>query len=168
MRGCNDLHKNQGRNGLDNGWIQFHNVRVPRENMLMRWAQVWLIYVAFIYVLCRCLPMVSTRSHPKLSSVMELLLEVEFQWFRILQVTAKEYIITPLDYAKKALTIAIRYSAVRRQFLGKSYRSEFICRFNWKTRTTDFRLSITSIQTHAITSNLLCIPFYSSASYKEI
>lgn len=29
-----------GRQGLDNGWIQFTNVRVPRENMLMRWAQV--------------------------------------------------------------------------------------------------------------------------------
>jgi len=28
------------RNGLDNGWIQFTNVRIPRENMLMKWAQV--------------------------------------------------------------------------------------------------------------------------------
>lgn len=25
---------------IDNGWIQFHNVRIPRENMLMRWAKV--------------------------------------------------------------------------------------------------------------------------------
>lgn len=30
----------QGRNGIDNGWIQFNNVRVPRENMLAKWAQV--------------------------------------------------------------------------------------------------------------------------------
>lgn len=29
-----------GRNGLDNGWIQFTQVRIPRENMLMRWGQV--------------------------------------------------------------------------------------------------------------------------------
>lgn len=30
----------QGRHGLDNGWIQFTHVRIPRENMLMRWATV--------------------------------------------------------------------------------------------------------------------------------
>lgn len=29
-----------GRNGLDNGYIQFSNVRVPRQNMLQRWATV--------------------------------------------------------------------------------------------------------------------------------
>ncbi len=29
-----------GRQGVDNGWIQFHQVRVPRENMLSRWCQV--------------------------------------------------------------------------------------------------------------------------------
>jgi acyl-CoA oxidase len=29
-----------GRNGLDNGWIQFNHVRVPRKHMLQRWASV--------------------------------------------------------------------------------------------------------------------------------
>eukprot|EP01130_Rhizamoeba_saxonica_P015727 TRINITY_DN7105_c0_g1_i1.p1 TRINITY_DN7105_c0_g1~~TRINITY_DN7105_c0_g1_i1.p1 ORF type:complete len:685 (+),score=141.56 TRINITY_DN7105_c0_g1_i1:39-2093(+) len=29
-----------GRGGLDNGWIQFSSVRIPRENMLARWATV--------------------------------------------------------------------------------------------------------------------------------
>ncbi|CAG8483788.1 1261_t:CDS:10, partial [Scutellospora calospora] len=29
-----------GRHGLDNGWIQFSNVRIPRKNMLMRWSKV--------------------------------------------------------------------------------------------------------------------------------
>ncbi|RKP07691.1 acyl-CoA dehydrogenase/oxidase [Thamnocephalis sphaerospora] len=29
-----------GRQGLDNGWIQFNGVRIPRKNMLMRWATV--------------------------------------------------------------------------------------------------------------------------------
>lgn len=29
-----------GRNGLDNGWIRFSHVRIPRMNMLMRYAQV--------------------------------------------------------------------------------------------------------------------------------
>lgn len=30
----------QGRNGIDNGWIQFTNVRIPRTNMLMRYTKV--------------------------------------------------------------------------------------------------------------------------------
>jgi len=29
-----------GRNGLDNGWIQFSGLRIPRTNMLMRWTSV--------------------------------------------------------------------------------------------------------------------------------
>ena len=29
-----------GRAGLDNGWIQFSSVRIPRTNMLMKWGQV--------------------------------------------------------------------------------------------------------------------------------
>jgi len=28
-----DLGSKAGRNGLDNGWILFSNVRIPRENM---------------------------------------------------------------------------------------------------------------------------------------
>jgi acyl-CoA oxidase len=35
-----DMGAKAGRQGLDNGWIQFNNVRIPRKNMLMRWAQV--------------------------------------------------------------------------------------------------------------------------------
>jgi len=37
---CGDIGAKQGRRGLDNGWIQFTQVRIPRENMLMRWARV--------------------------------------------------------------------------------------------------------------------------------
>lgn len=37
---CGDVGAKAGRHGLDNGWIQFTHVRVPRENMLMRWAAV--------------------------------------------------------------------------------------------------------------------------------
>ncbi|RKP26128.1 acyl-CoA dehydrogenase/oxidase C-terminal [Syncephalis pseudoplumigaleata] len=29
-----------GRGGLDNGWIQFNHVRIPRKHMLQRWASV--------------------------------------------------------------------------------------------------------------------------------
>lgn len=34
------LGAKMGRAGVDNGWIQFSNVRIPRENMLMKWAHV--------------------------------------------------------------------------------------------------------------------------------
>ncbi|CAG8689597.1 7965_t:CDS:10 [Funneliformis caledonium] len=35
-----DIGAKYGRNGLDNGWIQFSHVRIPRTNMLMKWAKV--------------------------------------------------------------------------------------------------------------------------------
>ncbi len=35
-----DIGAKMGRAGLDNGWIQFSSVRVPRTNMLMKWGQV--------------------------------------------------------------------------------------------------------------------------------
>ncbi|KAJ3342254.1 Peroxisomal acyl-coenzyme A oxidase 1 [Entophlyctis luteolus] len=37
---CGDVGPKAGRLGLDNGWIQLTNVRVPLDNMLMRWMQV--------------------------------------------------------------------------------------------------------------------------------
>ncbi|CAG8452019.1 4540_t:CDS:10, partial [Acaulospora morrowiae] len=35
-----DIGAKYGRNGLDNGWIQFSHIRIPRENMLMKWSKV--------------------------------------------------------------------------------------------------------------------------------
>ncbi|ORZ41163.1 acyl-CoA dehydrogenase/oxidase [Catenaria anguillulae PL171] len=35
-----DIGAKAGRQGLDNGWLQFTHVRVPRTNMLSRWARV--------------------------------------------------------------------------------------------------------------------------------
>ncbi|KAJ3105274.1 fatty-acyl coenzyme A oxidase [Phlyctochytrium planicorne] len=35
-----DIGAKAGRNGLDNGWIQVTQARVPRTNMLMKWCQV--------------------------------------------------------------------------------------------------------------------------------
>lgn len=34
------LGAKMGRQGLDNGWVRFNRVRVPRDHMLCRWAQV--------------------------------------------------------------------------------------------------------------------------------
>jgi len=86
-----DCGAKMGRNGIDNGWIQFHNVRVPRTNMLMRWAQVKEdgTYVA----------------PPKAQMAYGALIGGRVN---MIQDSA--------DYAKKGLTIAVRYSAVRRQF----------------------------------------------------
>ncbi len=35
-----DVGPKRGRNGLDNGWIQFDHFRIPRKQMLMKWSQV--------------------------------------------------------------------------------------------------------------------------------
>ncbi|KAF8924783.1 fatty-acyl coenzyme A oxidase [Dissophora ornata] len=35
-----DVGKNKGRDGIDSGWIQFTNVRIPRTNMLMKHTKV--------------------------------------------------------------------------------------------------------------------------------
>jgi len=42
MPGVNigDCGPKMGRDGIDNGWIQFDHVRIPREDMLMKWAKV--------------------------------------------------------------------------------------------------------------------------------
>ncbi|KAG0303497.1 acyl-Coenzyme A oxidase [Dissophora globulifera] len=37
---CGDIGHKSSRQGLDNGWIQFTSVRIPRENMLMKWASM--------------------------------------------------------------------------------------------------------------------------------
>ncbi|KAF9545604.1 acyl-Coenzyme A oxidase [Mortierella hygrophila] len=37
---CGDIGHKSARQGLDNGWIQFTSVRIPRENMLMKWASM--------------------------------------------------------------------------------------------------------------------------------
>ncbi|KAF9083096.1 acyl-Coenzyme A oxidase [Mortierella sp. GBA35] len=35
-----DIGHKAGRQGLDNGWIQFTSVRIPRQNMMMKWASM--------------------------------------------------------------------------------------------------------------------------------
>lgn len=35
-----DIGMKMGRNAIDNGWIQFTYVRIPRTNMLMRYTKV--------------------------------------------------------------------------------------------------------------------------------
>jgi len=86
-----DCGAKMGRNGLDNGYIQYHNVRIPRTDMLMRWAQVTPEgkYIK---------PPKAQLSYGALISGRVSILNDSSNW------------------VKKALTISIRYSAVRRQF----------------------------------------------------
>lgn len=86
-----DIGKKMGRDGIDNGWIQYTNVRVPRQFMLMRFASIdrhgtvtepHLAQLSYGALIGGRVGMVSDSYHS----------------------------------AKRFLTIAIRYAAVRRQF----------------------------------------------------
>lgn len=81
----------QGRWGIDNGWIQFSHVRIPRSNMLMRWAQV-------------------DRDGKFTTSPQIQLSYGALVSGRVSMVT------NATTTMMTALTIAIRYSAARRQF----------------------------------------------------
>ncbi|KAH8552923.1 acyl-CoA dehydrogenase/oxidase C-terminal [Umbelopsis sp. PMI_123] len=90
-----DIGKKMGRDGIDNGWITFTNVRIPRSYMLMKHTKV-------------------SRSgqvkEPKLQ---------QLTYGALLQGRAA-MVVDSGNVAKKALTIAIRYAAVRRQFATKA------------------------------------------------
>jgi acyl-CoA oxidase len=85
-----------GLNGVDNGRIWFDRVRVPRENLLNRWADV--------------LPdgtYTSTVANPSRRF---------FTMLGTLVGGRMSVALSSLSVAKVGLTIAIRYGAVRRQF----------------------------------------------------
>jgi acyl-CoA oxidase len=86
-----DIGKKMGRDGIDNGWIQFSQVRIPRQFMLMKYAKVDrqgnvtqppLAQLAYGALIGGRVSMASDSFH----------------------------------HAKRFLTIAIRYAAARRQF----------------------------------------------------
>lgn len=86
-----DIGKKMGRDGIDNGYIQFTYVRVPRAHMLMRHCQV-------------------TRSGQVTEPPMQQLAYGALLTGRVLMAVDSSNI------GKKAITIAGRYAAVRRQF----------------------------------------------------
>ncbi|KAL9937191.1 hypothetical protein V8E36_003600 [Tilletia maclaganii] len=86
-----DIGKKMGRDGIDNGFIQFTNVRIPRAYMLMKHTQV-------------------TRD----GEVREPPLQ-QLTYGALLQ-GRTAMVADAANTAKKALTIATRYAAVRRQF----------------------------------------------------
>ncbi|GAA5911899.1 hypothetical protein JCM8208_002850 [Rhodotorula glutinis] len=86
-----DIGKKMGRDGIDNGWIQFTGVRIPRAYMLMKHTQV-------------------TREGEVREPALAQLTYGALLQGRVSMVA--DAAVT----AKKALTIALRYAAVRRQF----------------------------------------------------
>nr|AOR81608.1 acyl-CoA oxidase [Phaffia rhodozyma] len=86
-----DIGKKMGRDGIDNGFIQFTFVRVPRSHMLMKYTQVSRTGEVF---------------EPPLAQLT----------YGALVGGRTSMVSDSANSAKKALTIAIRYGAVRRQF----------------------------------------------------
>jgi acyl-CoA oxidase len=86
-----DIGQKMGRNGIDNGYVQFTNVRIPRAYMLMKHTQV-------------------TRD----GEVREPPLQ-QLTYGALLQGRAA-MVADAANSSKKALTIGVRYAAVRRQF----------------------------------------------------
>lgn len=86
-----DIGKKMGRDGIDNGYIQFTNVRIPRAYMLMRYCQV-------------------TRDGQVFEPPMQQLAYGALLTGRVMMAVDSSNI------GKKAITIAGRYAAVRRQF----------------------------------------------------
>lgn len=86
-----DIGKKMGRDGIDNGWIQFTNVRIPRQFMLMRFSKV---------------DREGNVTEPPLAQLAYGAL-----------ITGRVSMAADSFYAAtRFLTIAIRYAAVRRQF----------------------------------------------------
>ncbi|ORX61404.1 acyl-CoA oxidase [Hesseltinella vesiculosa] len=86
-----DIGKKMGRDGIDNGWIQFTHVRIPRGYMLQKHTKV---------------SRTGEVKEPKLQ---------QLTYGALLQGRVA-MVVDSGNTSKKALTIAIRYAAVRRQF----------------------------------------------------
>ncbi|GMF32389.1 unnamed protein product [Phytophthora lilii] len=88
-----DMGSKMGLQGVDNGWIQFDHVRIPRANMLRRYAQV-----------SRDGKFSQTQHKAQLA-------------YAALLVNRGKIVTLSVGILEKAVTIAVRYAAVRRQGL---------------------------------------------------
>ena len=94
-----DIGKKMGRDGIDNGWMQFTNVRIPRSNMLMRHTKV---------------DRDGTVTEPPLQQLTYAPL-----------IFARVYIVVEAAVVlMKSLSISCRYACVRRQFSKKEGEPE--------------------------------------------
>ncbi|KAI9347166.1 acyl-CoA dehydrogenase/oxidase C-terminal [Zopfochytrium polystomum] len=94
-----DIGSKMGRHGIDNGWIQFTHVRVPRSHLLQKYTKV-------------------SRSGEVSEPPMAQLAYGALITGRV------SMVVDSGNTAKKALTIALRYAAVRRQFGANAQHPE--------------------------------------------
>lgn len=80
-----------GYNGKNNGWCTFDNVRIPRTNMLMRYAKV------------------DREGNFSIQGDIRIL----YIAMSTIRVGLLDH---SADYLSRGLTIGLRYSAIRRQF----------------------------------------------------
>ncbi|KAJ3044215.1 fatty-acyl coenzyme A oxidase [Rhizophlyctis rosea] len=100
-----DIGAKMGRHGIDNGYIQFTYVRIPRSYMLMKHSKV------------------SRRGDVKEPPLQQLAYGALISG-RVSMVTVHNSLVDSGNVAKKALTIAVRYGAIRRQFGSKANEPE--------------------------------------------
>ncbi|KAF1781214.1 Acyl-coenzyme A oxidase, N-terminal [Phytophthora cactorum] len=105
-----DMGSKMGLQGVDNGWIQFDHVRIPRANMLRRFAQV-----------SRDGVFSQTQHKAQLA-------------YAALLVNRGKIVTLSVGILEKALTIAVRYAGVRRQ--GLQVNSED---YHAETRLLDYQ-----------------------------
>lgn len=86
-----DIGKKMGRDGIDNGWIQYTNVRIPRQFMLMKYAKVDANGVV---------------TEPPLAQLA----------YGALIGGRVSMAVDSYHFSKRFITIATRYAAARRQF----------------------------------------------------
>ncbi len=89
-----DIGAKMGRNGIDNGWIVFNHVKIPRDQMLMKWAQV-------------------TRDRQYIPSPLP-----QLQYSALVEGRVS-IVLSSSAELMRACTIATRYGCIRRQFVQK-------------------------------------------------
>ncbi|KAK9316325.1 acyl-CoA oxidase-domain-containing protein [Lipomyces starkeyi] len=89
-----DIGKKMGRDGIDNGWVQFSYVRIPRQFMLMKHSKV---------------DRHGNVTQPPLEQLA----------YGALVVGRVSMVADSAQMSKRFVTIALRYAAVRRQFTSK-------------------------------------------------
>jgi acyl-CoA oxidase len=91
---------NGGYNSMDNGLLRFDHVRIPRENMLMKLARV-----------------TEQGKYERSNKPRQL-------GYGAMVFIRQGIVAEASVYLSRAVTIAVRYSAVRRQFGGKDDKAE--------------------------------------------
>ena len=124
-----DIGPKIGFNNKNNGWTQFNNVRIPRENLLMRFVSV------------------DKQGHFSLQGDMRLM-------YSSMTGTRTTFLVASGMSLYKGCLIALRYSAVRRQFKNTTGLNQETKLLDYQTQQMKlfplFGISIAFLFTHTI------------------